>query len=120
MAKIALLTQDVNALEQRKKELENEVSAQKSAFEDERKISDAAKAHIAVLNAKTKNLTDEIAKLNAALGAAEEKAKTQNAQIADLGKRLNKALAQKASELSYYRSDFFGTLRKVRTPFLIR
>ncbi|HAW33172.1 MAG TPA: peptidoglycan -binding protein, partial [Alphaproteobacteria bacterium] len=90
-----------------------EASAHKQAFENERKISDEAKAHIALLNTKTQNLTDEIAKLNAALGAAEEKAKTQNAQIADLGKRLNKALAQKASELSYYRSDFFGTLRKV-------
>lgn len=113
LAKIALLTQDVEALELRKKELEKETAARKQAFENERKISDEAKAHIAALNAKTKNLTDEIAKLNAALGAAEEKAKTQNAQIADLGKRLNKALAQKASELSYYRSDFFGTLRKV-------
>lgn len=113
LAKIALMTQDIEALELRKKELEKAVAAHKSAFENERKISDDAKAHIAALNAKTKNLTDEIAKLNAALGAAEEKAKTQNAQIADLGKRLNKALAQKASELSYYRSDFFGTLRKV-------
>ena len=27
-----------------------------------------------------------------------------------MGKKLNRALAQKASELSYYRSDFFGTL----------
>lgn len=113
LAKIALLTQDVEALELRKKELEKETADRKQAFENERKISDEAKAHIALLNTKTQNLTDEIAKLNAALGAAEEKAKTQNAQIADLGKRLNKALAQKASELSYYRSDFFGTLRKV-------
>ena len=113
LAKIALMTQDIEALELRKKELEKAVADHKSAVENERKISDEAKAHIALLNTKTQNLTDEIAKLNAALGAAEEKAKTQNAQIADLGKRLNKALAQKASELSYYRSDFFGTLRKV-------
>ena len=34
-------------------------------------------------------------------------------KIADLGKKLNRALAAKASELASYRSEFFGTLRKV-------
>jgi chemotaxis protein MotB len=34
-------------------------------------------------------------------------------QIADLGKRLNAALASKVEELARYRSEFFGRLREV-------
>ena len=34
-------------------------------------------------------------------------------QIADLGRRLNVALAQRVQELSRYRSDFFGRLRQI-------
>jgi len=34
-------------------------------------------------------------------------------KIADLGKRLNVALAQKVQELSRFRSDFFGRLREI-------
>src|SRR3984885_12933177 len=36
-----------------------------------------------------------------------------NQQIADLGQRLNVALAQKVQELNRYRSDFFGRLRQI-------
>ena len=36
----------------------------------------------------------------------------KNAQIAELGRRLNEALAQKVEELSQYRSEFFGRLRQ--------
>ena len=35
------------------------------------------------------------------------------AKIADLGSRLNIALAQKVQELARYRSDFFGRLRQI-------
>ncbi|HSO48898.1 MAG TPA: peptidoglycan-binding protein, partial [Rhizobiaceae bacterium] len=34
-------------------------------------------------------------------------------KIADLGKRLNVALAQRVQELNRYRSDFFGRLREI-------
>src|SRR5204862_25206 len=34
-------------------------------------------------------------------------------QIIDLGKRLNSALAQRVQELTRYRSEFFGRLRKI-------
>ena len=39
--------------------------------------------------------------------------KDAQAKIADLGQRLNVALAQKVQELSRYRSDFFGRLRQI-------
>ena len=45
--------------------------------------------------------------------ASEQKDKDAQMQIADLGQRLNVALAQRVQELSRYRSDFFGRLRTI-------
>ena len=49
-------------------------------------------------------LTDEV---------SEDRDREAQATIADLGRRLNVALAQKVQELSRYRSDFFGRLRDI-------
>jgi len=51
--------------------------------------------------------------LEDALGATEKKEKDAQLHIADLGQRLNVALAQRVQELSRYRSDFFGKLREI-------
>jgi chemotaxis protein MotB len=48
-----------------------------------------------------------------ALDASEKKDKESQSRIADLGQRLNIALAQKVQELTKYRSDFFGKLREI-------
>ena len=113
LAQMALLEQDIKALEQRKEELEKETAQKSQDIESERKISEESKAHIAILNAQTEKLRKELEKLSALLEQADAKDKEQKVQIAELGKKLNRALAAKASELSAYRSDFFGTLRKV-------
>ena len=39
--------------------------------------------------------------------------RTSRSQLADLGRRLNQALASKVEELARYRSEFFGRLREV-------
>ncbi len=113
LAQIALLEQDVKALNLRKQELEKETAEKSNELLSERKISQEAKAHLALLNAQTEKLTKELAQLGTLLDQADKKDKEQQAQIADLGKKLNRALAAKASELASYRSEFFGTLRKV-------
>ena len=64
------------------------------------------------LTAELAGLKDELARLNTALDAADAKAKEQNAQIVDLGQKLNRALASKVEELARYRSEFFGKLRE--------
>ena len=64
------------------------------------------------LTAELAGLKDEPARLNTALDAADAKAKEQNAQIVDLGQKLNRALASKVEELARYRSEFFGKLRE--------
>ena len=51
--------------------------------------------------------------LEDALAASENRDRESQARIADLGSRLNVALAQKVQELARYRSDFFGRLRQI-------
>ncbi len=54
-----------------------------------------------------------MAAIETALDASEQKNKESQNRIADLGQRLNLALAQKVQELTKYRSDFFGKLREI-------
>ena len=79
----------------------------------EKRLSDKAKQQIAILNQQIAALRQQIAILNDALEASEARDKKQQAVIADLGARLNKALASKVQELSRYRSEFFGKLREI-------
>src|SRR6202022_1115875 len=51
--------------------------------------------------------------LEEALDASEKRDKESQGKIADLGQRLNVALAQRVQELSRYRSEFFGRLRAI-------
>jgi chemotaxis protein MotB len=70
------------------------------------------KANVVRLTAELQSIKDELAKLNAALEAADVKAKQQQAQIFDLGQQLNRALVSKVEELARYRSEFFGKLKE--------
>lgn len=74
---------------------------------------DGAKNEALYLSAQAESLKAELARLSGLLAQSEALSKAQEAQIVDLGKKLNRALAQKVSELAYYRSDFFGRLRKI-------
>jgi chemotaxis protein MotB len=69
-------------------------------------------AQAALLSQQLGALRDQLARLNTALDAAEARDKDQQVQIADLGTRLNTALASKVEELARYRSEFFGRLRE--------
>ena len=55
----------------------------------------------------------QLAALEEALAASESRDRESQARIADLGSRLNVALAQRVQELARYRSDFFGRLRQI-------
>jgi chemotaxis protein MotB len=68
---------------------------------------------IELLNRQLLALRDQLGKLTVALDASEAKAKSDEVQVFDLGKRLNEALASKVEELARYRSEFFGKLREV-------
>ncbi|HWE73672.1 MAG TPA: peptidoglycan -binding protein [Stellaceae bacterium] len=63
------------------------------------------------LNQNIAALRDQLAQIAAALDVAESKNKDQEAQITDLGQRLNTALLSQVAQLAKYRSEFFGRLR---------
>lgn len=82
-------------------------------LEGEKKISARALAQVEILNQQIAAFRRQLAALESALEASEKKDKEAQSQIANLGQRLNLALAQRVEELKGYRSDFFGRLRQI-------
>jgi chemotaxis protein MotB len=79
----------------------------------ERQVSLRALAQVEILNQQIAALRRQLNALEQALEASEKKDADSQSRIADLGQRLNLALAQRVQELSRYRSDFFGRLRAI-------
>jgi chemotaxis protein MotB len=90
-----------------------EVGKLNSQIDIEKAATARAVAQIEILNQQISALRKQIGALETALGASEQKQKDAQLHIADLGQRLNVALAQRVQELSRYRSDFFGKLREI-------
>jgi len=82
-------------------------------LDKEKDLSSQALASVELLNLQLAALRRQIGILNDALEAAEERDQTSKTQIANLGKRLNSALAQRVRELARFRSEFFGRLRRI-------
>jgi chemotaxis protein MotB len=82
-------------------------------LDQERQISQRALSQVELLNQQIAALRQQIAALESALDVSERRDRESNAKIADLGRRLNVALAQRVQELNRYRSDFFGRLREI-------
>lgn len=70
-------------------------------------------ARLNLLNQQIAALRDQLTRLSVSLDLAKVEARKKDAQIADLGERLNIALARKVDELQRYRSEFFGRLREI-------
>src|ERR1700751_3195922 len=83
------------------------------ALESEKGVSARALAQIEVLTQQISALRRQLAALEEALDASEKRDQESQGRIADLGQRLNVALAQRVQELSRYRSEFFGRLRAI-------
>ena len=88
-------------------------SAIATELESQKQGASKALAQIEILNQQINALRRQLAAVEEALGASASKDKESQTRIAELGTRLNVALAQKVQELSRYRSDFFGRLRQI-------
>jgi len=122
-----LLAEQVRALTALREELEKKAqdaaaramteaerrAAVEAQLGEEKKLSESARAQLALLNSQVAELRAQMAGLARALELAEASGRDKDAQIANLGFRLNAALAAKVEELQRYRSDFFGRLRDV-------
>lgn len=89
------------------------ISELNETVDSERQVSARAMSQIELLNQQIAALRSQIAAVEGALQASEAKDASSQAKIADLGRRLNVALAQRVQELNRYRSDFFGRLREI-------
>ncbi len=116
----ALLQQSIRALEALRAELESEITRlgdsvveREREVADERKLTIEARAQAALMTQQLEALREELGRLAAILDASDALSAEQKAQISDLGRRMNRALAGKVQELQQYRSEFFGRLRDI-------
>jgi chemotaxis protein MotB len=112
-AKVQALLSDIAVLESLRDELTKRLTAVEESAVAEKELSSEAQLQVSLLNRQILALREQLAQLADALEIAESKSKEQEVQIADLGRRLNLALASKVEELARYRSEFFGRLREV-------
>ncbi len=127
LADIAKLQDQVQALSALRDQLERQTqdaavratteaerrAAVAAQLADEKKLGDSARAQIALLAQQVAALQDQLKSVAASLNLAQASGHDKDVQIANLGSRLNAALATKVQELQQYRSEFFGELRKV-------
>jgi chemotaxis protein MotB len=124
---LANLQASLNAAEQEKSRLQTlldqgagsdaaanaRIGAVTNDLANERAANQRALSQVELLNQQIAALRKQIAALEDALNASEARDRESNTKIADLGRRLNVALAQRVQELNRYRSDFFGRLREI-------
>ena len=127
LGQVAQLSSEVAALtalrDQLEKQVQHEAAKTLTAQQEkaalalklssEQKLSTSAQAQVALLNEQLGQLRQQLAAISKALDVSEAAGAAKDVQIANLGKRLNAALAQKVQHLEAYRSQFFGELRKV-------
>ena len=92
---------------------QGQVSELSGKLNAEKQVSLRALAQVEVLNQQIAALRRQLGALEQALEVTEKKDKESQSRLAELGQRLNVALAQRVQELSRYRSDFFGRLREI-------
>ncbi|WP_440225119.1 peptidoglycan -binding protein [Dokdonella sp. MW10] len=118
-AEATKLGTDVAVLDELKRRLEAEIAqlatkldTSQSDLVKQTEANSAAVAQIELLNRQMAAIREQLGKLEGALDLANKDIDAKDATIADLGRKLNVALAQRVGELERYRSEFFGRLRE--------
>lgn len=109
----ALVQRELEQRELRLTELLRSASRAEQSLASEQIVSRRAFEEIDTLNRQINALRVQLAAIQEALEIEEAKVQDQQITIADLGSKLNVALAGKVQELSRFRSEFFGRLREV-------
>ncbi|MSP44554.1 MAG: peptidoglycan -binding protein [Xanthobacteraceae bacterium] len=92
---------------------QGQVSELSGKLDAEKQVLLRALAQVEVLNQQITALRRQLGALEQALDVSDKKDKESQSRLAELGQRLNVALAMRVQELSRYRSDFFGRLREL-------
>jgi chemotaxis protein MotB len=110
---VAHMADQVRALMALRDQLEAQASANAAKLAQAVHLGDDARAQVALLSKQIDALRTQLAQVAAALELEQKSSAAKDTKIADLGTRLNAALASKVAELQRYRSEFFGRLRQV-------
>ncbi|WP_340115196.1 peptidoglycan -binding protein [Pelagibius sp. 7325] len=113
LAELAILKSLRDDLVEKLQQSQGALEDEQSALAQQRELTEEAQLQVTLLNRQLAALRQQLSQLSEALELAEAKNEAQEVQIADLGKRLNVALASKVQELARYRSEFFGRLREI-------
>jgi chemotaxis protein MotB len=113
LAELAILKSLRDDLVEKLQRSESSLEEEQSALAQQRELTDEAQLQVTLLNRQLAALREQLARVSEALELSEAESAEQEVQIADLGKRLNVALASKVQELARYRSEFFGRLREI-------
>ncbi|GAB4376913.1 MAG: hypothetical protein Kow00114_40930 [Kiloniellaceae bacterium] len=113
LAELAILKSLRDELVEKLQASEGALEEERAALAQQRELSEEANLQVTLLNRQLAALREQLAQVSEALEISEAKNQEQEVQIADLGKRLNVALASKVQELARYRSEFFGRLREI-------
>ncbi|MCX8667133.1 peptidoglycan -binding protein [Acetobacteraceae bacterium B3987] len=121
---LSLSEAKVKTLSNAEQEERNMVASLKSQLDDRQHQLDEVQAHakeiegaqlgsIADLSSQITELTHQLQAVSSALELEKKNEVDKDARIAELGQKLNVALADKVSQLQRYRSEFFGRLRDI-------
>ncbi len=89
------------------------ISIQKQTLQNEQNRANDAVREAEQLTRAMQSLKSELTRLRTLLAESEKQAEQDKIAIANLGKALNNALANKVQELKRFRSEFFGRLRDI-------
>lgn len=109
--RVATLTRSLETAENDLAAARGRVAALSGDLEEAEELTEEQANELAILNQQIAALNEQLRRLEASLQAAEERDKAQKAEIANLGKRLNQALASEVARLAQYRSEFFEKLK---------
>lgn len=93
------------------------VGEQREALEKQRTLTADARSEMVLLKRRIQQLQHQLEEIGRALAATEKEKAAKEAEIKDLGERLNIVLAREVNRLERYRSEFFGRLRDVLSDF---
>ena len=110
---VATLSWQLAGERQAKQDAEAKGAALTASLQGANALRDAAEKHAAILQSDLERLNAQLAQIAGALDASEAKSRADQVVIADLGQRLQVALAEKVAEMARFRSEFFGRLREV-------
>src|SRR5918996_1502316 len=108
-----LAQRELEQRDTRLEELLRSAGRTEEALATEQALSREALNQVDILNRQINALRVQLAALEQALDVEQQKVEEQQVTIADLGSKLNLALAGKVEELSRFRSEFFGRLRQL-------